>query len=502
MRRRKLLVTFIILILLGCFSLVWGADRGPIRSGETKSGFQLAGPSFIDTWTFNGNEGDRVLISAEPTSGSTAIYITLYPPDGGPAEIQRHQAVDHQLRQTGLYTIVIEEYGRDNEATYDITLLKIPGGPLSSPEDPDGGAIASGETLAPAGELSISDLDAFQFNGNADDRVLISAEPTSGSTAIYITLYPPDGGPAEIQRHQAVDHQLRQTGLYTIVIEEYGRDNEATYDITLLKIPGGPLSSPGDPDGGAIASGETLAPAGELSISDLDAFQFNGNADDRVLISAEPTSGSTAIYITLYPPDGGPAEIQRHQAVDHQLRQTGLYTIVIEEYGRDNEATYDITLLKIPGALSSPGDPDGGAIASGETLAPAGELSISDLDAFQFYGDTGDRVLISAEPTSGSTAIYITLYPPGGGPAEIQRHQAVDHQLRQTGLYTIVIEEYGRDNEATYDITLLKIPGALSSPGDPTGGLLHLVRHWHRLESSVYQTWMPSSFMVIPETGC
>ena len=73
-------------------------------------------------------------------------------------------------------------------------------------------------------------------------------------------------------------------------------------------------------------------------------------------------------------------------------------------------------------------------------------------------------MLISAEPTSGSTAIYIALYPPGGGPAEIQRHQAVDHQLRQTGLYTIVIEEYGRDNEAIYNLSLAKIP-SLKRPG-------------------------------------
>ena len=470
MRRGKLLFTFIILILLGCFSLAWGADRGPIRSGETKSGFQLAGPSFIDTWTFNGNAGDRVLIGAEPTSGSTRVFISLYPPDSGPREAYGEQALDHQLRQTGLYTMVIEEYGRDAESTYDLTLLKIPGA-ISSPGDPDGGAIASGETLAPAGELSISDQDAFQFYGNADDRVLIGAEPTSGSTRVFISLYPPDSGPREAYGEQALDHQLRQTGLYTMVIEEYGRDAESTYDLTLLKIPGA-ISSPGDPDGGAIASGETLAPAGELSISDQDAFQFYGNADDRVLIGAEPTSGSTRVFISLYPPDSGPREAYGEQALDHQLRQTGLYTMVIEEYGRDAESTYDLTLLKIPGAISSPGDPDGGAIASGETLAPAGELSISDQDAFQFYGNADDRVLIGAEPTSGSTRVFISLYPPDSGPREAYGEQALDHQLRQTGLYTMVIEEYGRDAESTYDLTLLKIPGAISSPGDPDGGAI------------------------------
>ncbi|MGD2013563.1 MAG: hypothetical protein PVH37_02890 [Desulfobacterales bacterium] len=117
MRRKKLIFTIIILILLGRFSLVWGADRGPIRSGETKVGLQLALPSYLDTWTFNGNENDSVLISAEPTAGSSSVYISLYPPDSGPREAVRQQSLDHQLLQTGLYTMVIEEYGRNAEST-------------------------------------------------------------------------------------------------------------------------------------------------------------------------------------------------------------------------------------------------------------------------------------------------------------------------------------------------------------------------------------------------
>ena len=459
MRRKKLIFTFIILILLGCISLVWGADRGPIRSGETKSGFQLAGPSYMDTWTFNGNTDDRVLIDAEPTSGSTCLDIHLYPPGGGPREASGRQWLDHQLQQTGLYTIVVGECYFDDAATYDITLLKLPGA-ISSPGDPDGGAIASGETLAPAGELSISDLDAFQFYGNAGDRVLIDAEPTSGSTCLDIYLYPPGGDPREASGRQWLDRQLQQTGLYTIVIGECYFDDAATYDITLLKLPGA-ISSPGDPDGGAIASGETLAPAGELSISDLDAFQFYGNAGDRVLIDAEPTSGSTCLDIYLYPPGGDPREASGRQWLDRQLQQTGLYTIVVGECYFDDAATYDITLLKLPGAISSPGDPDGGAIASGETLAPAGELSISDLDAFQFYGNAGDRVLIDAEPTSGSTCLDIYLYPPGGDPREASGRQWLDRQLQQTGLYTIVVGECYFDDVATYDISLTKIPSQL-----------------------------------------
>ena len=126
MRRKKLIFIIIILIILGCFSLVWGADRGLISSGETKSGFQLAGPSYMDTWTFNGNTDDRVLIDAEPTSGSTCLDINFYPPGGGPREASGRQWLDLQLQQTGNYTIVIGECYFDDVASYDISLTKIP----------------------------------------------------------------------------------------------------------------------------------------------------------------------------------------------------------------------------------------------------------------------------------------------------------------------------------------------------------------------------------------
>ena len=64
---RKWLFHFIIvsLFLWSGLTLVHAADRGEIRSGETKIGLEIVAPSYMDTWTFYGNAGDRVLISAE-----------------------------------------------------------------------------------------------------------------------------------------------------------------------------------------------------------------------------------------------------------------------------------------------------------------------------------------------------------------------------------------------------------------------------------------------------
>jgi hypothetical protein len=271
---------------------VFAADRGTINSGETKIGINIVSPSDMDTWTFEGNAGDRVIINAVTTSGSLDTTITLYPL-GEPAEattagcpaLNCHggDQMNWQLKKSGLYTIIISDYSLSNPGTYNINLLKIPG-EVSSPQDPNGGPIISGETLN--GTINVaSDLDAFQFYGDVNDRIIINAVTTSGNLDTTITLYPPDGGPAEattagcpaLNCHggDQMNPQLAKSGLYTIVISDYSLNNSGSYNISFLKIPGA-VSSQADADGGPIASGETLS--GKINVaSDMDAFQFYGD---------------------------------------------------------------------------------------------------------------------------------------------------------------------------------------------------------------------------------
>ena len=131
----------------------------------------------------------------------------------------------------------------------------------------------------------------------------------------------------------------------------------------------------------------------------------------------------------------------------------------------DEEGDYGIALAKLPGAATSSTDPDGGPIASGQTLT--GTLSHNaDTDIFQFYGDVGDRVVITAARLSGGVQPCIYLYPPDGGSQEkavcdTAHSHTLDHQLLETGLYTIIIKDYYMDEEGGYNTSLTKIPSTL-----------------------------------------
>ena len=473
--KKKLCIQLAIIVFFICFGTAAWAG-GVIASAETKTG-AFSAPSYQDAWTFSGTAGDRVVITASGTTSGVHPEIYLYPPGGGPSEASvtgfgDWKRLDHQIEATGTYTILAQEYGQDNTGGYGISLAKIPGA-LTSPSDADGGAIVSAQTLA--GTLSpASDTDLLQFSATAGDRVVITASGTTSGVHPEIYLYPPGGGPSEASvtgfgDWKRLDHQIEAAGTYTILVQEYGQDNTGGYGISLAKIPGA-LTSPSDADGGAIVSAQTLT--GTLTpASDTDLLQFSATAGDRVVITASGTTSGVHPEIYLYPPGGGPSEASvtgfgDWKRLDHQIEAAGIYTILVQEYGQDNTGGYGISLAKIPGALTSPSDADGGAIVSAQTLT--GTLTpASDTDLLQFSATAGDRVVITASGTTSGVHPEIYLYPPGGGPSEASvtgfgDAKRLDHQIETTGTYTILLQEYGQDNTGVFGISLQKIP---STPG-------------------------------------
>ncbi len=117
--------------------------------------------------------------------------------------------------------------------------------------------------------------------------------------------------------------------------------------------------------------------------------------------------------------------------------------------------------------------PDGGPIASGQTLS--GTLDVaSDTDIYRFEGHRGDRVLIEATWTfEASRQPQVELYPPKGGAREAVAaypYGSLNHVLAQDGTYTIVIEsDYYTGG---YSLTLVNLRDSLVADHDLDGGTI------------------------------
>ena len=207
-------------------------------------------------------------------------------------------------------------------------------------------------------------------------------------------------------------------------------------------------------DRGAINSGETVTGT-IVGPTFVDAFQFSGNAGDTVIINAVARSGDLDTFIDLYSPSGIKEADSRpwYDQLSWKLNETGTYTILVSDYGLDGAGTYSITFQKIPGAVSSAGDPDGGLIASGQTMS--GTIVASDMDAFQFSGNAGDTVIITAGCTSGDLDIVMDLYSPTGNrEQQADTGEQMSVALAETGTYTIILSDSSLSESGTYSISL------------------------------------------------
>ena len=211
-----------------------------------------------------------------------------------------------------------------------------------------------------------------------------------------------------------------------------------------------------------IRSGETITGTIE-SASSSDNWSFYGEAGDRIVVCAIKTSGSmSGAYIKLYNKDASiESQNDGDPGLDIQLKKTGLYTLSVEAVAHSGTGIYSLTFQKIPGPVSAPGDLDGGTITPG--IEYTGNIDdVSDFDAYQFYGQTGDIVRIYAAKTSGKmTDLYIKLYPPDGVAAESENlgsYGIVDHMLAKTGLYTALVSANNHSGTGKYDTVFLKTP--------------------------------------------
>jgi hypothetical protein len=338
----------------------------------------------------------------------------------------------------------------------------------------DRGPIEPGETRS--GTIAGPDFtDTWTFYGDGADLVVINAVPTSGALDTRVQVSTPSEtvlGPRGYDDLNRPYYLLVESGIYTVQVRDHYMQNSGNYNITVLKVPGG-LSSLADPDGGAIASGQTLTGAINAA-SDLDAYQFYGQAGERVLITVVPTSGTLGTHLDLYSPERNyvnglsPPE---HKA-NWYLNSTGVYTLVVDDYQFNRTGEYAITVVKFPGPVSSPGDPDGGAIASGEVLSGTID-GASDMDAYQFYVTTWDEVVINAVKLSGELDTYMDLYDSTGQLLNTT-YPSGDQLSYSTpsGFYTVMVFDDGLNRTGEYQIDMTKTPSALPpgvyhpSPGD------------------------------------
>ena len=157
-----------------------------------------------------------------------------------------------------------------------------------------------------------------------------------------------------------------------------------------------------------IKSGECLP--GEIETpSSMESYTFYGEADQAVVITATKSSGTLWPEVFLYAPDGtleiSSYNTQQARIDNHNLSQTGWFTIVVEDRSGSLTGPFNLCLLIMPGATSR-GQIDSGQCKDG--------IIGQNMESYTFYGETGQAVVITATKSSGTVAWEAFLYAPDG----------------------------------------------------------------------------------------
>ena len=282
-----------------------------------------------DTFTFWGETGEKAVVQAT-SIGSGSASVDVYGPGGGNpiASGVFDPRLAIPLAETGVFTIVVYDFGNDETMDYAIALER------AGPPSPNAVAVAPGQTVSGEIEL-IGDLDEFSFEGVAGEKFV--AQVTSlGSGSACVVVYRPDGSEmASAVFDPRLDILLDQTGVYTILVYDFGNDETMTYAVALER------AAPPSPNAASMCPGDMLTDEIEV-VGDLDLFWFSGAAGDTAIIQAtSPGSGSSCVVV--YRPDGSKiASAVFDPRIEIVLDQDGPYAILVYDFG--NDETMDYTL--------------------------------------------------------------------------------------------------------------------------------------------------------------
>lgn len=454
--------------------LDWIAPRERQCAREIRCGAEEVGATFEDPfrafYRFEGLEGDRVLIGIRKLNGVSDGFwfprVRVYTPSGvlaldfqDPPSGSGSRTGSLVLPMSGSFTISVGDnnLGDPNAHGGFRLFLDILGPPqrACSPTI-DCGEVASGESTA------LGDVDVYQFEGQAGDRVRVETFEDEG-TAFWspevVVIPPHEPIPLPFQDDfGSID--LPADGNYSVVVFDAASDGHGRHRLQLERYGPteracGPLLACGIPFRGTL-----VAPR------DHDFVYFDAEVGDVVDISVAAESRRALFWsprASLRRPDGtllsGP--------LDHwsalTIPATGRYALEIQDGGEDSSGAYRVLVSWVlPAAKQCPTAcvtplPSCGTGRSIEVVDP-NEPLLRDLLPDPALLAVGGRA-VEGLAADGVTPVLLRLRGfVGPGTVSLSVRDACSGQSpREVG---ILRDPLGGASASTLDLPLVSVPGS------------------------------------------
>jgi hypothetical protein len=454
----------------GEFVVSPGDEGGPLTSGVAHPGLLARGD--IDMWSFEANTGDSILLRMG--SPGYRPYFQIYGPRGallgtaaGSGSGDTDAYISIRATNSGVFTVIAQSYYANNDGPYALHFAKVPGAFAASPGD-DGGALTNG--AANPGQLTLGDMDLWNFTANAGENILLRVGAPGFRPLLQ--LYGPTGiliGSNAAEDNTDTDASFRllatNSGTFTVVVLGYYLNISGPYTVTLARPADGFVVSPLD-EGGALING--AAHSATNALGDIDLWTFTANAGDRVALRVGASTFRPSL--TVYDPDGllintaGGVSASRDANIFLTATNAGAYTVIMESFYHSFAGPYTLHLARFPGAfVVSPGD-QGGALTGG--ASQDGVIELGDQDVWQFAVCRDENIRLQCRKlTATNFNPRLQLFGRNGALLATATHSTnvvLAFTATNSGIYTVLIDGNALNQAGNYRITGEGIADGLS----------------------------------------
>ncbi|MCI5106038.1 MAG: caspase family protein, partial [Pseudomonadales bacterium] len=334
--------------------------------------------------------------------------------------------------------------------------------------------------------------DAQGINGGYADNY--SFEATAGESAIidlrsddfdtYLRVTSPSGQILSNDDFQAstsrsvVNIPSTEAGQYQVEVTSFGSSESGAYSLQMnTSAATGQVAQ--QSYNGRLENGDLTLQSGEYR----DSYSFEGSPGQRVSIDLRSDEFDT--YVILVSPSGEQEENDDANGTNSQLvidlTEQGSYQVWVTSFSEGETGSYQLEIANGDSSgIAASVSADVNNLSVGESVT--GNLSSTDSravtdgpeDAFVFYGEAGESVIIDLE--SGEFDTYLTLITPDGERIENDDFQSslqqsqVSLSLPQTGRYRVIASSYGGQGLGDYLLSVRAGSSGSSIPGGVLAG--------------------------------
>jgi hypothetical protein len=339
------------------------------------------------------------------------------------------------------------------------------------------GTLASGDAQGINGGYA----DNYSFQAAAGESAIIDLRSDDFDT--YLRVTSPSGQILSNDDFQAstsrsvVNIPSTEAGQYQVEVTSFGSSESGAYSLQ-MNSSAATVQAAQQSYNGRLENGDLTLQSGEYH----DSYSFEGNPGQRVSIDLRSDDFDT--YVILVSPSGEQEENDDANGTNSQLvvdlTEQGSYEVWVTSYSEGETGSYQLEIANGDSGINGSVSADVNNLSIGESLT--GNLSSTDSravtdgpeDAFVFYGEAGESVIIDLE--SGEFDTYLTLITPDGEHIENDDFQSslqqsqVSLSLPQTGRYRVIVSSYGGQGLGDYLLSVRAGSSGSSIPGGVLAG--------------------------------